>query len=242
MDLLFSCFITNKRSLNRYDRLDVFKYTLATYKQIEFEKIYLFIELDEEFSNRKNELEDFIYFCFDKRKVYLEYRRILNVKDWKPIFDKISPRGDDKTIFFMQNDDHPFIDFDPQLLYDGIKLFENDISKYKCISISHWPESINGAYLKKEYTFHNKYINFKTFSTGSMAIYNLNFLKYIFLDFDWKEPPQYGRMDNIANGPPWIDPHPFGKEFNDFISYWVPLRELCRHFDGYPCQGNIFPL
>jgi len=51
-----SCFITNKRHNNRYDRLEVFKYTLHSYKNIQFEELFFFILLDAEYNCEINNL------------------------------------------------------------------------------------------------------------------------------------------------------------------------------------------
>jgi hypothetical protein len=73
------------------------------------------------------------------------------------------------------------------------------------------------------------------------------------MDIPWNNP-LYGRIDCVLawHGPPakgwfWGIPfhHPLDPHIGDLLSAWVPLRELCRHFDGYgylPGLDETFPV
>ena len=254
MFLVMSCFITHQRNPgpnnigNRYNRLDVFKYVLKTYSKVNFEHVYLYVGLDTEFLNRKDELEEFVYNIFGKDKALLEFRRFLQQNEWGPLMETLSSFGEDNLIFFMQNDDHPFIDFNIDLLNEGISLLENDKSYYKMLTLSHWPESISAAYVHNNYEKVNNYIHTRFTLCDSMNIYNLQFLKDVIINVPWNNPRYDGRIDSVlgGNGQPWAKPHhPLGPHMDNLLSAWVPLRELCRHFDGYPCQygyDGAFPI
>ena len=71
MILLLSCFVTNHRlaGVNRYNRLDIFKYMLYSYRNIPFSNIYLFIKLDDEFKNYEEDLIHFIYKNYKKNEL-----------------------------------------------------------------------------------------------------------------------------------------------------------------------------
>jgi len=247
MFLVISCFITHDRNSGvnnigkRYNRFDIFKYVLKTYEKINFEHIYLYIGLDTEFLDRKDEFKEFIYNIFGKDKVTLEFKRLLEQYEWIPLMTTLKESGKDKLIFFMQNDDHPLIDFNVDLLNEGVILLENDTSYYKMLSLSHWPESVSAAYVHNNYEKVNNYIHARWTMSDSMNIYNLRFLYDIFIHFEWKDKPLYGRIDNILGiGRPWWEPcHTKGPHMDDLLSVWVPLRELCRHFDGYPCEYGL---
>ena len=248
MFLVISCFVTHQRNPGpndlgkRYNRFDIFKYVLKTYEKINFEHIYLYIGLDTEFLHRKDEFEEFVYNIFGKDKVSLEFRRLLEQHEWIPLMNTLKESGEDKLIFFMQCDDYPLIDFNVDLLHEGIKLLENDNSHYKMLGLGHWPECVSAAYVHNNYKKVNNYINTRWTITDPLNIYNLRFLYDIFINLKWQHTPGYGRIDTIlgGSGAPWARPHhPLGPHMDNLLSVWVPLRELCRHFDGYPCDYGL---
>lgn len=71
MILILSCFITHDRGNNRYNRLDIFKYTLNNYRNIKFNSVYIFVKLDSEFLDRKEELYTFINDTFSNSEIII---------------------------------------------------------------------------------------------------------------------------------------------------------------------------
>jgi hypothetical protein len=82
MDLLLSVFITHNRTQqrpenNRFDRLDILMSTLTSYSSINcWENIHLYIELDAEFSKRKDEFREHVNRLFGKYNVNLNFFRM----------------------------------------------------------------------------------------------------------------------------------------------------------------------
>ena len=83
MDLLMSCFITPKRASamqngvnDRWDRIDVFKWTLASYSKFPINRAYLFIELDDAYASRRDEIRAYASELFGDRLSF-EPRRLL---------------------------------------------------------------------------------------------------------------------------------------------------------------------
>lgn len=239
MDLLLSVFITHQRATiqNRYNRLDIFKYTLESYSQIKWDNIYLFIELDTEFLERKYELEQYINTIFKSTNINLKFYRITKQKIWQDLFKEIYNSNEDRLVFFTQNCDHIFIDFNLDILNEGITLLKNDtISKYKTLYMSHWPEilRLSGKFNNQEYV--GNYIKFTATLLDSTQIFNLNYLKYLLTELDWCNK-EFTRIDPLIQqeslwnykintaAPPYT--------YENLQTIYVPLRELCRKFNGY---------
>ena len=111
MILIISSFIQYK-NYQKYTRLDVFKYALQSYKNIPFKEIFLFIKLDEEYKKFKNDLDNYIYKNFKDIKVNIVHDRFTNQEPWINIFKFLLKKfGPNESVWFTQNDDHIFIDF-----------------------------------------------------------------------------------------------------------------------------------
>ena len=94
MIFILNTFITDKRERgNRYPRIDVFKYSLYSYRNLPFKEIYIFIGLDDNYKDEKDNLSRLIYkfFKIDKSKIHVEFVRYTKQEQWKPYL--ISPRA-----------------------------------------------------------------------------------------------------------------------------------------------------
>lgn len=228
MILLFSSFITNKRGCNRYSRLDIFKYTLYSYRLLPFTDIYLYILLDDEFIGYQDELHNYIQTLFKGKKLNIEYNRYCSQKMWAPIIENlIQVHGENELVWFTQNDDHVFIDFNLDVLNEGIELLKKETSAHKSIYLSHWPELIKMSGKYSEPTLIDNYVKFNLSLLDTIQIFNLKFLYDVMVLYKWKK--DHIRIDSVLNEltdkPSEDDP------LNQTI--YVPLRELVRHFDGY---------
>jgi len=239
MNLLLSLFITHQRDskYNRYNRLDIFKYTLESYSQIKWDNIYLFIELDTEFLERKHELEEHIYKIFKCDNISLHFYRIIEQHIWQQFFLENYKSNEDRLIFFNQNCSHVFIDFNLDIFNEGITLLKNDISKYKSLYMSHWPEilKLSGKLNNQEYI--GNYIKFKATLVDSTQIMNLNYIKFLLTELNWFNQPILRidgliTQDNIWHRGTGNNPYN-SPEYNFLQTIYVPLRELCRKFHGY---------
>jgi hypothetical protein len=234
MNLILSVFVTDVRFENslriwgpkRYDAVDILKASLQSYSRIKFDKIYLLVRLDSNYMNRWDDLCSFCDGLFGERIVLMENRRIEKQVEWVPI---ISQMEDDQFVLFMQIDDHPFIDFDTDVLYEGLNLMKNDPSPLKALCPSHWPELIReagvigaemvGSYLKMPYQGKEPFF-----------IYSLPLIRHILLENHWPE---------TLWRPGMIDVLPFTIPT---YTLYVPLREQIRHFDGYAhVKMNVGP-
>ena len=113
-----------------HSRFDVFKYTLASYSVFDdiTSKFIFYIELSDEFLNRKQELIEFLEENFSKEKTEIYWYRINYIRDWRLLCEKLSSINDN-TIFFAANDDHVFLDSSLDLLKEGVDLLEKEEDK-----------------------------------------------------------------------------------------------------------------
>ena len=226
-----SCFITNKRHNNRYDRLEVFKYTLHSYKNIQFEELFFFILLDAEYNCEINNLNEFIYSNFNnisKTKIHIINDRYYKQIQWIPFMQKIKEKyGPNELIWFTQNDDHVFVDFNMEILNEGIELLKLEKNNRKSIYYSHWPEIVRMSGKYETPTLIGNYVKFNNSLLDSIQIFNSEFLYYIFIEYNWKN--DHIRIDSILNE---LTSYPSQENILNQTIY-IPLREMVRHFDGY---------
>ena len=118
MILFLNVFITNERLVpqlykslddqRKSSKLEVFKYTLASYAVIPWSKIIIYYELDQEYMQYREELRSFISDLFPKNLTVHEFR-IDSYPEWQNALKELLPIPD-KWIWFSCNDDHVFID------------------------------------------------------------------------------------------------------------------------------------
>jgi len=233
MIFLLNCFITEQRPshFNRYPRIDIFKYTLNSYKNIPFTHMYFFVLLDREYVNQENELTSYIYSTFsniEKSNIYITYNRITQQLEWIPIINNlINKHGLEELVWFLNNDDHVFIDFDMDILNEGLELLKLEQSEHKSLYFSHWPEIIRLSGKYNEPTLVKNYVKFDLSLLDSIQIFNMKLLHYIFIQHKWRN--NHTRIDSILNeitATPAMD-NPLQQKI------YVPLREIGRKFNGY---------
>jgi hypothetical protein len=203
---------------------------LYTYKDIPFTEIYLFILLDNEFNNQE-QMTNYIYTTFsnlDQDKIHITYDRYYQQVKWKPFINElVEKHGENELVWFTQNDDHIFVDFNMDILNEGLEVLKNESNKHKSIYLSHWPEIIKMSGKYQQPTLVGNYVKFNLSLLDSIQIFNLKFLYYVFVEYKWKT--DHIRIDSILNeltSKPSED-NPLSQ------TIFVPLREMVRHFDGY---------
>lgn len=234
MDLLISTFITDKnvafRVSDTNERLDVFKYMLASYSVLPIKKAYIFCKLDDNYLNKKIELENFI------KSIFIDYvlvfDRFTTKKQWIDFnIDKI----ESDLIWFNQNDDHIFIDSSVDIINEGIELLNNDKSKYKSLYYSHFPEQLN---ISKKLNCQKigNYLKYNVPHSDCIQIFNKNYLKYLLYELEWPSThiPTTNRIDGILHDKRIVGDHIKNSKIYDIdISTYVPLKEQVRHFESY---------
>ena len=143
MILLVSVFITDKAMFSKRqgmnNRLDVFKYTLASYSVLPISKAIIFCKLDSNYLSQQKSLKEYINSIF--KEPIIIFDRFTTKKQWinSHILDTIN-NINDNVIWFTQNDDHVFIDCNLDVIEEGIQLLENDTKPFRSLCFSHFTE------------------------------------------------------------------------------------------------------
>jgi hypothetical protein len=230
MILLFNIRITNHRVINyhragwlpNYNRADIFKYTLASYKCFEslVSKAIFYIELDPEYAHRQKELEEYIFSLFPNSLV--RWQRNFYARDWISSYTKDIEHLPDDLIWMAGNEDHPFVDYNLDVLKSGLTILAADENPLSALLYSHWHEGISiNAHKKATLTECGNWVYSSWCETSGINIIKKARLVDHFFTRDWGNTPLYRTDCLMLSGYQLIAP------------IYVPTRELVRHYDAY---------
>jgi len=215
-------------------RTDVFKYCIASYAPLKhlISKAIFYVELAPEFAHEKEELHNFILESFPDAIIY--WHRNVYFSQWRETCEKdIFPLNDD-VIWYCGNDDHIFIDYDAEVIADGIKLLENEQDQLAAIYYSHWPEQCRMSHhLGGELTESKNYLKYKWRTFDAIRAMKVGSFKHYWFDHNSDNVEAY-RTDVL---------HQFKHIIPDGATVYAPTREIIRHYDGYShlCQNVAHP-
>ena len=209
--------------LKSSSNFDIFKYSLASLASAyKWKKAIIYFTLDSIYSNRENELIDFITKEFKDTELVLRTHRNEYQNDWKETYNLLN----DELIWFYCNHDHIFMDSSRQNLEQCVTSFETNEKGTCCaMSFSHWPETMrtlhnftNPGY-EEHYCF-NYSKNHDSIQIITKELYRNWWFEGEFNQYKFPRPDYFGL--SLME----IKPVPFHKTLH-------PYREICRHFDGY---------
>lgn len=250
MLLFVNVFVTNQR-MNEdsgdlrpdraHNKLDVFKYTLASYESIPWSEVHLYYELDTEFLHREGEFRAFVEGLFPDN-LRLFNHRISDYKGWNRALGRL-PSVPEQLIWFTCNDDHVLIASDLEPLNKAVNLAKklSADTPYVSVQITHWPEVVAAperyrlSKLLRSPLSDSAYYKAKIKGTdldGSTVTYHSSIgtqiLTRAVLDYWFASPA--------------VLPNDLRR--TDFISFFpdelltvFPRSEIARHFDGYSHTG-----
>lgn len=219
-----------EKPVYRYrSKVDIFKYTLYTYKEIDFKNIYINFSIDN--INSYDDINNYIKKIIPK--AIIENKRSSNVGEW---LESISKYRKNDWVFYSPNNDHPYIcnknyDFKP-----AIELANNFRVGGSIVNIiySHFQEStISPIALSNLYGYYGgvseiiyedeSFLVVKggRLKTDSIALYHWEDLYSLFNNASCYDK----RVVRLEDLPSYLS-----KE--EIISV-IPKIELCRHYDGY---------
>lgn len=213
--------------VKRDNRGEVFKYSLDSYSSFDslVDKYHFFIELENNYIERKDEFENFIFSIFPKEKINLNWYRHSTRDQWKSFCD--NKINDEDIILTLCNDDHVFIDYNLDMIQSSIKILEEDIDPYSVVYISHWPEQMLLSFYKNAQLTEDK-----------------NFFKFEWNNFDAIQIIKGSRLKKYWEND-WGNIPLFKTDYLIFQNYqlpsnfYSPTREMFRHYDGYGHVGHV---
>lgn len=225
------------------DKIDVVKYTLASYAEIEWDKVVIRFECED-----KAETESFEKYC---RNLFpdavIETHRSATAKEYLSALTRLNV-DEEAWIFFSPNNDHPYL-ANPVLLrqyVDDLDKFSNEKPGEEFgLLYSHFTESMLDNFMTDPLWGHFAF-NFKKViyenerlyvaktnkaALSSCYLFKLKYLKKIF-----SATSNIGRVIRLEDTE-------FYLSRNFLFTAVIPKVELCRHYDGYyPLVDKVPPL
>jgi hypothetical protein len=243
MILFVNVFITrafatsyNRGRWSGQDRLDVFKYSLASLAVIPWTKVIIHCELDECYKNRREELDKYINSLFPSDRIINHHSRIAKHSKWKTAMDELFAVEGDELVWFTCNDDHVFLDYDMDVL-NACERRMNDMLKggfaHAACYVSHWPEMLCHANYGHQYPVLDRcreFFEVEWVNIDSIQIVSKSVLKHWWFSREYGDDVFLIRSDGNmpGKGPEYIHVN-----LDLSVRTLIPQREIARHFDGY---------
>ena len=225
--------------------------------------VKLFVELPPALSQKYSYIEAQVAIVFSGTPYTFSRARPLTQAAWHPIIMDITANNTiDRLVWFFQNHDHPFVDRDPAVLHEGLRLVAADAYPYRSIYLSHWPEILRvSGKLGNQVLTAPHFVMFQIFSS--------QLLWFMFVASDWKGQSHKRTDDLMGETQIWGEGGAFCPDPDSpatflaffcfvgstahtqctrhfrivwglmpinpqrFIHVYVPLREQNRHIAGY---------
>lgn len=225
-------------------RINITKFTLASYVPLIplFSKIILYIELDDGCKDQQEDFEKFIRDLFPADRLVLHWHRITKIKEWREVYEKEISPVDDDLIFNLGNDDHFFIDKDLETIRAGIKLLQNSSDPYIHFSYSHFAEIVRESRRANYgYTTERMFMQGRRREFMAFDVLKKERWRHYWFDFDLDDSEDLTTQvntpyaSNVAQGHKYFrtDVLIESQIFPQGTAHLAPLREICRHYDGY---------
>lgn len=240
MILFINVFVTNQRAsnggLNRYDRLDIFKYCLSSFSSIDrIDEIIIYCELSPDYKHREPELRDYIDVIFNNKNIQFFNYSLTNQLEWQKAIFNSTILTTSKPILYSGNDDHIFIDYNLNVLYEGIELLKLESeSQINTIHITSWTEGVSTIYNLNEFSLVGSYWKSPLLYPDAIQIVNKTFFQHFFFNLDLRG--DFVRRTDwiLENWYPFLGGYKYeSKTDHPKVQTFLPLRELVRHFDAY---------
>jgi hypothetical protein len=213
-------------------RIDVYKYMLDSLAVIpHWTKAVFHVKLGEEFAGREEELKEYTLGRFDPKIVSYYHDRLEYQKDWRHGLQEVMDDPDPLT-WFLCNDDHIFIDYDLDTIEAAVEVLEPQRDKMASFFFSHYPEGLKAVAHQGNQKGHPCLGVFDGGNVDSIQIVTKKVLDRWFYDQE--------DTNRHMPRPDWFT----GCVKTDLTCTYVPLKECCRHFEGYPLPNiniNICP-
>ena len=221
------CYTYRKQS-----RLDITKYTLASYALLDWTHVLIKYELAD--SSQKESFEDFILDLFPKAEIFCN--RSANQSEYRKSIE-ILEKFEDEWIFYSSNNDHPIVNSEIDTfakLIQKAEQFKKQNNNFVSIYYSHFPESINA--IRPGQVLHEKYwpdakivdedenclvVFFPKGELTSVQIVHRDLMKQWFCVYNFGD----ARVIRSECTEKFVTPP------SQFVI--IPKKEVCRHYDGY---------
>jgi hypothetical protein len=214
------------------DRIDTFKYAMASMAVIPFSKVFIYAQLDECYMSRSGEINEYLVKLFGDKLVHRHFRIDKQFK-WQAAMEEVFVEKDE-LIWFTCNDDHVFMDYDLDV-FNSIETKMKSMletNKYIASYISHWPEMLCHANYGRQYPILDRsreFFEVDWVNIDSIQVVSREVLRHWWFAHDYGNKFLIRTDGNMpGRGPDYIHIH---QDLS--LRTLIPLREIARHFDGY---------
>jgi hypothetical protein len=207
----------NRMNLSEFGKDEVFLYTLESYKTIEWSDVIIYCEVSEDFPDKENYYNKILN-IFPQSKLFKMRNAYQN--QWQEAIESLP----DELIWYAGNHDHPYIAPNHNQLNNLIKKLEDSEEFYKGAIYSHHPDICTT--IMHESIFDWKYegdgvSSYYVSRAEAIMILNKNLFKAWWFDYEYNGAfiPRVDWVDVSCQSP--------------FCRIYLPVKELCRHFDGH---------
>ena len=221
-------------NLPQEDKMNIYKYALASMaKMYPWKKAIIYFSLDEPYVEREKELIEFIEKEYSHVDLILRNKRNEYVQDWINTYELL----DDELIYFCCNHDHVFIEKDTDYTikyFDAFRKMHDCNNEFSSIYFTHWPEVVAQMFMKGFNLTNVDGLDMTYFNTGQHALIDS---VQVLTNALYKEWWMNGLDKNLFF--PRSDHKECIYKYKTLPStkVFVPLKEICRHFDAY-CHIN----
>jgi len=197
--------------------------------------VVIYCELDGGYKARERELRGYIDTIFAGRLIdYYDYSPS-NQHEWRKALERGSLLTTAYPIIYSGNDDHVFIDYDLDVLYEGLGYMEQEPSdQINTLHFSSWTEAISTVYGLNDFTQRGRYWVADLLYSDAIQVVNPTFFKHVFFDLEMGDAYMRRTDEFLTNWYPTLGDFKYpSTASHPKVKTFVPLRELVRHFDAY---------
>lgn len=251
MMLFLSTYLTNST------KAEELLFTLYSYKKLQrfWSRAFLFVDSSKEVntSEFRQRLGACVADVFNQTDlIHLVWYRPSVQEEWQPEINRILAYPNDTMVFFLMSHDHAFIDFDVDVIEEGLVVLHEDSAKYKALYVSHWPEGIRFATAHPPERIGRAWVRTQGILAEGMIITTNDYLQVIFREIIWGKVQTEKRVEDAVQNNFWFGAHgcpnnktrsdPGCLRFHDWpalqqdggTALFFPLREQMRHHEGHP--------
>lgn len=217
----------SRYKLKNYSNLEIFLYTLESYRVIEWSNVVIYCELHESHPDQK-EFYDKIREIFPEASLY-KTRNAYQSQWQQAILDL--DKYDDDLIWYAGNHDHPYLAPNHIQLHEILDALNNCNEQYKGAVYSHHPDNISWIKASNYYDWHHEsklVCTYRAPRAEGIMIVNKALFKSWWFDYNYGE--------SFIPRADWKDVSCQSPEYKIFM----PIRLMCHHFDGYTFGSYMY--
>ena len=248
-------FFYDRGDLPAHSKFEVLEHTLNSYRALGFRKAYLNIEVDPvlrplptvEFEDPEPPGRPWLsrWTGAIRGQWHLSGRRACRQSQWQTLVDEVTSdlAHPNEPIWVAGNHDHPYIQLNGPRWSENIERLFKEGDPLTSVIYSHHAEFIDqaaihgGQLVTLPHDGTPTFVKYQVNDVHSIRVVTPHILRSMWFDHDYGAETHLPRSDWWVGGGPFTDPPGHIPVKAPMYNSYVPLVELCRHFDGYTHIG-----